>query len=83
MGTLRPIKGIHYILKAYSLLTKVEREKSLLVFIGKGMIEDYQKQADDLDINVKFLGHKNNVVQFLQKVDFVINVYLNRAIKTK
>ncbi|MDC1314369.1 glycosyltransferase [Pseudomonadales bacterium] len=74
VGTLRPVKGIHFILKAYSLLTKVERERSLLVFIGKGMIEDYQKQADELDINVMFLGHKNNVVQFLQKVDFVINV---------
>jgi len=74
VGTLRPVKGIHHILRAYSLLTKVERDSSMLVFIGKGMIEDYKIQASDLGINVVFLGHKNNVVQYLQKTDFVINV---------
>ena len=74
VGTLRPVKGIDYILKAYSHLTQFERESSLLVFIGKGMIEHYQQQAANLGIKVVFLGHKNNVVQYLQKTDFVINV---------
>lgn len=74
VGTLRPVKGIDFILKAYSLLSKDERENSVLVFIGKGMIEHYQNQADELGIKVMYLGHKNNVVQYLHKANFVINV---------
>jgi glycosyltransferase involved in cell wall biosynthesis len=74
VGTLRPVKGIDDVLMAYSLLNEKDRRRSVLIFIGKGMVEHYSEKARCLGIDALFLGHKDNVADYLRAADFVINV---------
>jgi len=74
VGTLRPVKGIDYIVDAFGSLEAKDQEKSILIFIGKGMIEHYQEVCVVKGVNALFLGHKSNVCDYLDKADFVLNV---------
>ncbi|MBH0060036.1 glycosyltransferase [Pseudoalteromonas sp. NZS71] len=74
VGTVRPIKGIDYIIEAFSLLPQHLKENSALVFIGKGQIEHYQIKSSALDIQPIFLGQKANVNDYYDLADLVINV---------
>jgi len=74
VGTVRKVKCIDHILEAISLLTPEERSKSAFIFIGKGMIEHYRKVANDLGVEVLFLGEKKYVLPYYEMSDYVINV---------
>jgi glycosyltransferase involved in cell wall biosynthesis len=74
VGTVRPIKGIDFILKAYAQLPQNIIDNSELVFIGKGQLEAYSIKATKLNISPKFLGAKNNVSDYYKVADLVINV---------
>tara|TARA_R110002050_G_scaffold167696_4_gene298617 strand:- start:1240 stop:2382 length:1143 start_codon:yes stop_codon:yes gene_type:complete len=74
VGTLRPIKGIDYILNAYAALDDEAKNKSLLIFVGKGQEAFYKNVAKKLGINVYFLGEKSNPLDYITLADAVINV---------
>lgn len=74
VGTLRPVKGIDYIVDAFGDLEVNDKENSILVFIGKGMIEHYRDRCLAKNVNALFLGHKSNVCDYLSVADFVLNV---------
>ncbi|MCI2285069.1 glycosyltransferase family 4 protein [Colwellia sp. MSW7] len=74
VGTLRPIKGIDYILNAYAALDDEAKNKSVLIFVGKGQETFYKNIAKSLGINVYFLGEKSNPLDYITLADAVINV---------
>lgn len=74
VGTLRPIKGIDYILRAYALLDEAVRNESILIFVGKGQEEYYKEVAKNLGVTVYFLGEKSNPLDYITLADAVINV---------
>ncbi|WP_076411052.1 glycosyltransferase [Shewanella sp. UCD-KL12] len=74
VGTVRPIKGIDFILEAYANLPRNIIDGSELVFIGKGQLDAYATKASILSIAPQFLGAKNNVSDYYKLADLVINV---------
>ena len=73
LGTLREIKGIDYIISACRQL-KEKRDDFIIVFVGKGKIEEYKHKTEKLGINSYFTGNKSNINDYLKIADVVINV---------
>lgn len=74
VGTLRPIKGIDYILQAYSNLPTDIKSNSCLVFVGKGQIESYRTISEQLGIHTLFEGEKKDLSEYYKIASVVINV---------
>lgn len=73
VGTLRPVKGIEYILGALKLMDSTLHNYNA-VFIGKGHISKYKEYSVNSGINAVFLGEKSNVNDYFRLADVVINV---------
>jgi glycosyltransferase involved in cell wall biosynthesis len=74
LGTVRPVKGVHFVIEAAAhLKMQAPRlfENLMFVFVGKGDIEKYLALARDLNIsgNVHFLGQTINVPEVLALAD--------------
>lgn len=81
VSRLVPEKGIDDLLVIFSLL--VNRYKHFELYIaGDGFLKkDLEKQAESLDIikKVHFLGHINNVDEFLRKIDIFVFTSLSEG----
>ena len=79
VGTIRPVKGVGYVIDAVASLKKrlnLEFENLCIVFVGKGDPEIYIQQATRLGIDkdVQFLGQTLNVPQVLALADIAVAV---------
>jgi len=74
VGTVRKIKGIDFILEGYAGLPENIKQQTVLVFVGKGMLDHYSTVASELHISPLFLGQKSNVSDYYSIADLVINV---------
>ena len=76
IGTLRKIKNIDKIIKAFYILQKDNDENMILILAGKGSIERYKLTTDKLGIPVIFLGElcAQDVNRLLELSDVVINI---------
>ena len=74
VGTLRPVKGIDYIVSAYAGLSDLQKSRARLVFVGKGLIDHYRDVCRDQGVQATFLGHKRNVCEYIAAADLVVNV---------
>jgi|SaaInl8_200m_RNA_FD_contig_31_1284712_length_1241_multi_11_in_0_out_0_1 glycosyltransferase involved in cell wall biosynthesis len=73
VGTLRPVKGIEYILEALKIINK-HSNNDYTIFIGKGHIDKYKYFSSQNNIKAHFFGEKNNVNDYFKLADVVINV---------
>lgn len=73
VATLLEIKGISEMIAATAILIKRGYNNVCLILIGKGGQRRYRQQAKSLgvDKNVLFLGHKSNVVPYLQQASLI------------
>jgi len=73
VATLLDIKGIREIIAAIALLIDRSHRDIYLVLVGKGEQEKYKQQAVKLGIKDKviFLGHRSDVVPYLQHADVI------------
>lgn len=73
VATLLDIKGINEMIKAVALLTERGLKNIRLILVGKGGQEKYLNYAQSLNVSqyVKFIGHSNNVVPYLQNSNVI------------
>lgn len=74
VGTLRPIKGIDYIIKACNILIKLGYKNYSIIFVGKGQIEKYKAITTEFSIPAIYVNEKKNVADYFELADVVINV---------
>ncbi len=76
IGTLRKIKNIDTIIRSFSIFQREYNKPVILVLAGKGNINYYAKQANNLKINVRFLGelNTNEVNELLLLSNVVLNI---------
>jgi glycosyltransferase involved in cell wall biosynthesis len=79
LGTVRPVKGVSYVLDAASHLRSHDPllfERLMFVFVGKGDVTRYLTLGKKLNIsnNVHFLGQSTNVPEVLALADVAMAV---------
>lgn len=74
VATLRKIKGTDDLLEAGQILINRGVRDFLIVFVGKGMQNEYKRKARELGIQdyVLFVGEKKNIPGFLSIADLVV-----------
>ena len=78
VGRLTEQKGHRYLFEALKLVKKEIREFKLLV-VGKGELEsELMKQVEDLGLseNIIFTGFREDVINILDQVDFLVHTAL-------
>lgn len=72
VANLHVYKGHRYLLDAVGLMQR-RGQRCTLVLIGEGAARTaLQQQADRLDLDVRFLGHRTDVASFLSRADVVV-----------
>jgi glycosyltransferase involved in cell wall biosynthesis len=74
VGTVRKIKGIDYLIEAFCSKTLRNESNIKLVFVGKGLIDEYSNYCKRENIDAVFLGQKNNVDDYYELADLIINI---------
>jgi glycosyltransferase involved in cell wall biosynthesis len=81
IGNIRPWKGQHVVLEALSRMTRDDRERLYVVFVGE-ITDEYQSYYEELKLNVEvnrlsdvvsFAGSRTDVPQVLSAADVAVH----------
>jgi glycosyltransferase involved in cell wall biosynthesis len=87
MGQLCPLKGVHYLLDAISLIVQ-EYPNIMLYIVGDHIIEEYKSYTDELvritkkyklERNVFFTGWRSDALEILSLMDILVHPSLSEG----